>query len=305
MPKVSTPLSRKNQLHANAHDSIPPELLIIASWNAADFVFEIGGGVEQARQKLVEAGAQANLATDAWVRNHYRWIIWKLASQLRRFPHQYAEYWSFDSVVQQLRYRYEVEINLARRSALKAIIERDDIPSRHLVLCISHVYPDNSIELTDGWYGIRGILDDRLRFLLQRKQLSVGQKLHIQGATMGGTTHACPALEVTESTYFKLSANGVQPASWHERLGYSRIPVVKRSIKSLVQNGGAVACIDVIVARTYPIVYFERLPSGLNVSRTEKEEIAAETAWQNAFMAACQQAAHELQAETSGKLGGE
>jgi breast cancer 2 susceptibility protein len=36
-------------------------------------------GWQELRQQLVEAGANPAYATEAWVANHYRWVVWKLA----------------------------------------------------------------------------------------------------------------------------------------------------------------------------------------------------------------------------------
>ncbi|KAJ7376333.1 Breast cancer 2, early onset [Desmophyllum pertusum] len=44
-----------------------------------------------------------------------------------------------DWLLCQLKYRYDREIDNSHRSALKKIMERDDISSRTLVLCVSSV----------------------------------------------------------------------------------------------------------------------------------------------------------------------
>lgn len=63
-------------------------------------------GVKEARLGLLAAGAQANLATEDWVQNHYQLIVWKLASMVRSFPLLYSEYWQPRKVAEQLQYRY-------------------------------------------------------------------------------------------------------------------------------------------------------------------------------------------------------
>lgn len=52
------------------------------------------------------------------------------------------------------------------------------------------------IELTDGWYGIRGLLDRPLTRLLNDRKLGVGQKLCINGAELVGSDQAVSPLEV-------------------------------------------------------------------------------------------------------------
>jgi hypothetical protein len=44
-------------------------------------------GAAEARQQLLAWGADPEQATAAWVANHYRWIVWKLAAYDRKFMH--------------------------------------------------------------------------------------------------------------------------------------------------------------------------------------------------------------------------
>ena len=52
------------------------------------------------------------------------------------------------------------------------------------------------LELTDGWYSIKGKMDGALLEMVERKQIVVGQKLCISGAELGGSEEACSPLEV-------------------------------------------------------------------------------------------------------------
>jgi breast cancer 2 susceptibility protein len=47
---------------------------------------EAGGGFDAAaaRAALLAWGADPKQATAAWVANHYRWVVWKLASYDRK-----------------------------------------------------------------------------------------------------------------------------------------------------------------------------------------------------------------------------
>ena len=60
------------------------------------------------------------------------------------------------------------------------------------------------IELTDGWYAIRGLLDGPLTRLLNDKKLSVGQKLCIYGAELVGSEQAVSPLEVRSYGFVNL-----------------------------------------------------------------------------------------------------
>jgi len=60
-----------------------------------------------------------------WIRNHFRWIVWKLASMEIRLPDQFAQQCLTPlNVLDQLKYRYDREIDRCERSALKRIIEQ-------------------------------------------------------------------------------------------------------------------------------------------------------------------------------------
>jgi len=97
-------------------------------------------GVEGMMAAMIAHGADSDLLTHDWVANHYRWIVWKLASMERAFPDRFAKSkLTPDAVLSQLLYRYEREINQAKRSALKRICERDDAASRHLVLMVASI----------------------------------------------------------------------------------------------------------------------------------------------------------------------
>ncbi|OXB58071.1 hypothetical protein ASZ78_008411 [Callipepla squamata] len=72
-------------------------------------------------------GVDPKLITEAWVYNHYRWIVWKLAAMEVSFPHKFANRClTPETVLLQLKYRYDLEVDKSKRSAIKKITERDD-----------------------------------------------------------------------------------------------------------------------------------------------------------------------------------
>ena len=52
------------------------------------------------------------------------------------------------------------------------------------------------IEVTDGWYSVRAILDRPLTKLLHDRKIVVGQKLFVCGAELVGSEQAVSPLEV-------------------------------------------------------------------------------------------------------------
>lgn len=139
------------------------------------------------------------LVPDNWVSNHFKWIVWKLASLERSFPDEFEGCLSFENIMEQLKYRYDREIDLAQRPALRKILEKDDAPGKRMVLCVSAVFMDDKceLELTDGWYGVRTSIDRALRALVEKETIVVGTKLMIQGAELLNC-EGCSPLQVIQ-----------------------------------------------------------------------------------------------------------
>ncbi|XP_056184670.1 breast cancer type 2 susceptibility protein [Falco biarmicus] len=238
-------------------------------------------------------GVDPNLITEAWVYNHYRWIVWKLAAMEVSFPHEFANRClTPETVLLQLKYRYDLEVDKSKRSAIKKIMERDDAAGKTLILCISKIISLNTvacpsssnknveskraaaiIEVTDGWYGIRALLDPPLKAFLHRRRLSVGQKIIVHGAELVGFQNGCTPLEAPDSLMLKISANSTRCARWHAKLGFHRDPrPFPLPLSSLYSEGGAVGCIDVVIQRTYPIQWMEKTSAGSYVFRNSRAE---------------------------------
>ncbi|NXN68633.1 BRCA2 protein, partial [Himantopus himantopus] len=238
-------------------------------------------------------GVDPKLITEAWVYNHYRWIIWKLAAMEVSFPHEFANRClTPETVLLQLKYRYDLEVDKSKRSAIKKITERDDAAGKTLVLCISKIISLNTIvspsssnknmeskkaaaiiEVTDGWYGIRALLDPPLKAFLHRRRLTVGQKIIVHGAELVGSQNGCTPLEAPDSLMLKISANSTRCARWHAKLGFHRDPrPFPLPLSSLYSEGGAVGCIDVVIQRTYPIQWMEKTSAGSYVFRNSRAE---------------------------------
>ncbi|NXX16902.1 BRCA2 protein, partial [Podargus strigoides] len=238
-------------------------------------------------------GVDPKLITEAWVYNHYRWIVWKLAAMEVCFPREFANRClTPETVLLQLKYRYDLEIDKSKRSAIKKITERDDAAGKTLVLCVSKIISLNTvvspsssnknveskkaaaiIEVTDGWYGIRALLDPPLKAFLHRRRLTVGQKIIVHGAELIGSQNGCTPLEAPDSLMLKISANSTRCARWHTKLGFHQDPrPFPLPLSSLYSEGGAVGCIDVVIQRTYPIQWMEKTSAGSYVFRNSRAE---------------------------------
>ncbi|XP_056906119.1 breast cancer type 2 susceptibility protein [Takifugu flavidus] len=244
-------------------------------------------------------GVDPKLMSEEWVYNHYRWIVWKQASMERSFPEEMGSLClTPEQVLLQLKYRYDIEVDHSRRPALRKIMEKDDTAAKTLVLCVCGVVfrgssPKNKsfgdistpgadpkvenpcavVWLTDGWYSIKAQLDGPLTSMLHRGRLPVGGKLIIHGAQLVGSENACSPLEAPVSLMLKICANSSRPARWDSKLGFHRDPrPFLLPVSSLYSSGGPVGCVDIIILRSYPILWMERKPEGGTVFRSGRAE---------------------------------
>ncbi|XP_051933627.1 uncharacterized protein LOC127608546 [Hippocampus zosterae] len=244
-------------------------------------------GKEQFCRALCDTpGVDPKLLADEWVYNHYRWIVWKLASMERSFPQTMGgRCLTPERVLLQLKYRYDVEVDHSRRPALRKIMEKDDTPAKTLVLCICGVVSQDRVAnpcavvwLTDGWYSVKAQLDEPLSALLRKGRLAAGGKLIIHGAQLVGSQEACAPLEAPQSLMLKIFANSSRPARWDTKLGFYKDPrPYLLPLSSLFSNGGPVGCVDIVVLRSYPVQWMERKSDGgvvFRLARAEEEEAA-------------------------------
>ncbi|XP_061828628.1 breast cancer type 2 susceptibility protein [Nerophis lumbriciformis] len=254
-------------------------------------------GKEQFYRALCDTpGVDPKLLSEEWVYNHYRWVVWKLASMEQSFPQTMGSLClTPEMVLLQLKYRYDVEVDHSRRPALRKIMEKDDIAAKTIVLCVcgvvsqqdrgepntpqeggAHVQVENQcavVWLTDGWYAIKAQLDHPLSAMLVNGRLAVGGKIIVHGAQLVGSQEACSPLEAPESLMLKIFANSSRPARWDTKLGFYRDPrPFLLPLSSLYANGGPVGCVDIVVLRSYPIQWMERKQDGGVVFRSARAE---------------------------------
>uniref|UniRef100_A0A4W5KC32 BRCA2 DNA repair associated n=1 Tax=Hucho hucho TaxID=62062 RepID=A0A4W5KC32_9TELE len=228
-------------------------------------------------------GVDPKLISEDWVFNHYRWVVWKRACMERAFPAVMGSLClTPEQVLLQLKYRYDLEVDNSKRSALRKIMERDDTAVKTLALCVCGVVTKGSkaksspvglIWLTDGWYAIKAQLDVPLTAMLHRGRLAIGGKVLVHGAELVGSQDACSPLEAPDSLMLKIGANGTRVARWYTRLGfYSNPSPFLLPLSSLYSNGGPVGCVDIVVLRSYPTQWMEKKPDGGFVFRAGRAE---------------------------------
>ncbi|GJX07881.1 breast cancer susceptibility 2 homolog B-like protein [Tanacetum coccineum] len=267
---------------------LPEWLKKINSENAAKHMFEDQSGlkcigVDSFFHLLAQSGCST--LSKEWIANHYRWIVWKLACYERCYPAKHSgKLLTASNVLEELKYRYEREVNNGHRSALKRILEGDAPPSSPVVLCIASIQlkcnaesdTDSStaasVELTDGWYSVKGLLDELLSKQLVTGKLFVGQKLRICGAGLCGWDAPVTPLEASRMISLCLHMNGTYRAHWADRLGFCKTGCAPLAFKCIKGSGGVVPSTLVGITRIYPVLYRERLGDGGFVVRSERME---------------------------------
>ncbi|CEP13748.1 hypothetical protein [Parasitella parasitica] len=264
---------------------IPYEIINMTLYKAESYMFQGIWGWKDAQKSMIQSNCVSTRLTSAWVQNHYALIVWKIACQIRSYPDQLKDQWRTETVLSQLLYRYEREVNMGQSPALKKVLEQDDNSVKHMILVIVDIIETKSsssyyntsnkyqLLLSDGWYKVLSLVDLRMEHAIARKKLKIGYKLSICGAQIVGDKTAQSPLSIRDSeTMLSISSNGCLPARWDEKLGYHRRKLVIRSIPTIFDDGGTVTAIDIVVCRKFPILYRESLPNGMTITRTAKEE---------------------------------
>ncbi|XP_049813467.1 breast cancer type 2 susceptibility protein-like [Schistocerca nitens] len=259
--------------------------------------FDLGGfaGVQEVERAFVTSpNVDKSLIPAGWIQNHYRWIVWKLAATERSFPHIFASrYLTPRVLLLQLKYRYDREIDMCQRSALRRIMEHDDAPGKRMVLCVADVIKHEEaqeengkegnrqclkmcnyeLELTDGWYSIGCTVDMEMCHLIEAGRVAVGTKLVTHSAELVNCEQPCSPLEAGPNVRLKIHTNSTRRARWDCRLGFCRQPgPLPVSLSSLKPAGGVISCVTAVIARVYPVVYMEKGPDGKAEFYSAKQE---------------------------------
>jgi BRCA2, oligonucleotide/oligosaccharide-binding, domain 1 len=127
-------------------------------------------------------------------------------------------------------------LQCGQRSGVRRITERDDVPSRFIVLIVSAI-SGKVFELSDGWYAIRTNVDDLLAGLARKGSLQIGSKIAVCGAELSGIEAgaglnpldlACNQVHgdipwagpvvnpkaAVDNVHLTVHYNGVRPARW-------------------------------------------------------------------------------------------
>ncbi|XP_076763986.1 breast cancer type 2 susceptibility protein homolog [Xylocopa sonorina] len=249
------------------------------------------GITEIKRCFLASPGVDPKLVPTRWVENHYKWIVWKLASidRIKLGSVNLPRALTPDRVMMELKYRYEREIDRFQRPALRRILEKDDTSTKRMVLCVASIKecndsisedetdqlktPSKRLILTDGWYSVQASVDQALIKHIISGKVKEGTKLLTYGCELLNCDQGYSPLEVPENVCLKLHTNSTRRARWDTKMGYI-VPSGPMCIKlkTIYPHGGLIGKIKVTIARVYPMLYHEKTSSGESIFRNLKCE---------------------------------
>uniref|UniRef100_A0A0C9QNW4 Brca2 protein n=1 Tax=Fopius arisanus TaxID=64838 RepID=A0A0C9QNW4_9HYME len=244
------------------------------------------GITEFKRSFLASPGVDPTLVPNHWVENHYRWIVWKLASldRLKFTSKNPPKCLTPDTILKQLKYRYDREIDHAERPVIRRILEKDDAPSRRMVLCVSKIKKTTinnetaiTMELTDGWYSVTVALDPAMMNYVLQGKIKEGVKLMTYGSQLMGVDEGCHPLEAPGHIRLKIHTNSTRRVKWYTKLGLQKYSgPMEISLRHIHPNGGLIGKVSGVVSRLYPIVYRESTANGQTIFRNARSEERAQ-----------------------------
>mmetsp|Transcript_32458 Transcript_32458/g.56131 ORF Transcript_32458/g.56131 Transcript_32458/m.56131 type:complete len:568 (+) Transcript_32458:12-1715(+) len=215
------------------------------------------------RQCINVLGRRKKICTEDWMKRHYRLVVWKYAGIARRIS-GCGEVFSIKRVLASLEKRYTKEVDNGHRSVLKRVVDGDEFPSCHMVLCVGEIKKVKdaySVELIDGWNSVSCEIGpaDLLYPVVETGKIFEGLKLRVYGAQL-------------EEDRLKLQFNAVRRARWHEKLGKTSRHPFRVNLRSIKMKGGLVPSVCVRVQRVFQPVYYEDVKGNKIITQQSRSE---------------------------------
>ncbi|XP_061727781.1 breast cancer type 2 susceptibility protein [Cydia pomonella] len=261
-------------------------------------------------KKIFLGSVNKKIVPEGWLDNHIKLIIWKLLSYEVKFPNLMKNTCTVKNVLEQLKYRYDRELYQVQRPILRKILEKDEVASKTMVLCVAAIYVDTAsvtsvnpasqnveLLLTDGWYCVKACLDRMLVRLVVTGAIVVGSKIAVCGAELLNCEQGIAPWEDTTSVRLKLHGNSTRRARWFTRLGPCT-DLIQSSLSAAKPDGGKMST-RVVVTRVYPPLYVEKMDDGSTVTLSERLEQIRQMKYESERQILMEKLYEELEKEMS------
>lgn len=206
---------------------------------------------------LSAKGIDPLLIFSEWFKNAFKLVLWKVISMDLLLPDEArGDLLTLENVLNELHYRYYLEIDLSKRSVLRECLEKDAAPGKLMVLLVADIQNGDQVLLSDGHYSVRASIDECLERQIERGKIHRGVKLMVDSAEFVNLHEGHAPLEVPPSVSLRIHGNSTRRCKWDVRLG--RFNARRRllvSLRGLDPKGGAVSAVDVRVIRKYPLLF--------------------------------------------------
>ncbi|XP_063836630.1 breast cancer type 2 susceptibility protein isoform X2 [Ostrinia nubilalis] len=267
--------------------------------------------IEDLKEYFLKA-VNKKLIPNGWLDNHLKLILWKLISYEVKFTQTLNRVCTAKNVLAQLKYRFDKELYNVERPVLRKILEKDDVASKTMVLCVAGIFVDgvsvtsvanpiSNVELllTDGWYCVKAVIDKMLSKLVYDDKITVGSKIVTNGAELVNCEQGVAPWEDTSSIRLKIFGNSTRRARWDARLGLHGNAAILTELSSVKPEGGKVSKLRLYVTRVYPMLYVEKFEDGSTVTRSERLENIHQIKYESDRQTAMEKLYEEVEKELS------
>lgn len=220
-------------------------------------------GIDEIRLSfLASPGVDPKLATNLWIENTYKMLVFKLSWLENSFESfEKFELLTPENALLQMKYRYDREQDRSHRSAIKKIVELDDVSCRRMVLKVAGIVDSPGIgfelDLTDGWYLVKATIDSSLADAVERGKIQTGTKIITSYAEIIGCSGFDP-LDMPSSVRLRIHGNSTRKVNWDMKMGFSKNPSpISIRLDSVLATGGLIGKLQLLVTHVYQLIYVD------------------------------------------------
>lgn len=195
-----------------------------------------------------------------WIFEHFKWS-WMHLYTTGGITRENAVEKTLE--IMELKRKYE-------RSILRRIVEGDEPSVRFMVLGVID-YTENHVELFDGFYSLKFVIDRNVYTLLRNSFCTLGSKLYVFGSELLVTPRSI--FDITDPP-LKLSYNSVKVCKSDCKLGKAKETAFTTEIASIRPDGGVVSALVVKVKEVLEARYFVSVENYKNRVDDPDEEVA-------------------------------